>query len=133
MDDLTELSNAIKQISPDLTSSMSDEVLKGLLSGAREIAIADGFPAEATSNTGEIVKARNMATKYLALHLMAMNNAMGDGGSNVTSEQVSALKKTYADVSNLKLYQRSPWGQLYLWLYNLYGNGGISRYALVQH
>lgn len=133
MDDLTELVNAVKQISPDLTSSMSDDALKGLLSGAREIAIADGFPVIATSNAGELVKARDMATKYLTLHLIAMNNATGDGGTNVTSEQVSVLRKTYADVSNLQLYQRSPWGQLYFWLYNLYGNGGTSRYMVVQH
>lgn len=133
MDDLTELINAVKQISPDLTSSMSDDALKGLLSGAREIAIADGFPVVTTSNAGETVKARDMATKYLTLHLIAMNNSIGTGGANVTSEQVSVLKKTYADVSDLKLYQRSPWGQLYLWLYNLYGNGGTSRYMVVQH
>ena len=133
MDDLTEVLNAVKQLSPDLTSSMSDDVLKGLLSGAREIAIADGFPVVATSNAGELVRARDMATKYLTLHLIAMNNAIGEGGTNVTSEQVSVLRKTYADVSNLKLYQRSPWGQLYLWLYNTYGNGRMNQYALVQH
>ncbi|AKG66645.1 hypothetical protein [Lactobacillus helveticus] len=133
MDELTEMLNAVKQLSPDLTSNMSDDALKGLLSGAREIAIADGFPVVATSNTGELLKARYMATKYLALHLIAINNAIGEGGTNVTSEQVSVLKRTYADVSKLNLYQRSPWGQLYMWLYNLYGNGGISRYMVVQH
>ncbi len=133
MDDLTELVNAVKKLSPDLTSKFSDDALKSLLEGAREIAIADGFPVVATSNAGELVRARDMATKYLTLHLIAMNNTIGDSGTNVTSEQVSVLRRTYADVSKLDLYQRSPWGQLYLWLYNLYGNGGISRYMVVQH
>lgn len=133
MDDLTQMLSSIKQLSPDLTSSMSDDALNGLLINAREISMADGFPVTATNNAGEAVKARDMATEYLALHLITMNKAMGTGGANVTSEQVSVLKRTYADVSKLKLFQRSPWGQLYLWLYNLYGNGSITRYGLVQH
>lgn len=133
MDDFTQMLTSIKQLSPDLTSTMSDDALKGLAINAREIAMADGFPVTATNNAGETVKARDMATQYLVLHLITMNKAMGTGGANVTSEQVSVLKRTYADVSKLKLFQRSPWGQLYLWLYNLYGNGSISRYGLVQH
>lgn len=133
MGDLTELVNEVKQLSPDLTSNLSDDALKGLLSGAHEIAIADGFPVVATTDDGETVRARDMAVKYLTLHLIAMNNSIGTGGTSVTSEQVSVLRKTYADVSNLNLYQRSPWGQLYLWLYNTYGNGRINQYALVQH
>lgn len=133
MDDLAELLNAVKQISPDLTSNLSDDALEGLLSAACEIAIADGFPVVATSNAGENVRARDLATKYLTLHLIAMNKTIVGGDTNVTSEEVGVLKKTYSDVSNLQLYQRSPWGQLYLWLYNLYGNGGTSRYMVVQH
>ena len=133
MDDLAELVDAVKKLSPDLTSDKNDEMLKGMLNAARQIVIADGFPTVATNNDGEPVKARDMATEYLTLHLIAINAALGDGKGNVTSEQVSVLRRTYADVSKLDLYQRSPWGQLYLWLYNLYGNGGISRYMVVQH
>ena len=133
MDDLAQMLTSIKQLSPDLTSNMSDDALNGLLTNAREIAMADGFPVTATNNAGEAVRARDMATEYLTLHIITLNNAMGTGGVNVTSEQVSVLKRTYADVSKLKLFQRSPWGQLYLWLYNLYGNGSISRYGIVQH
>lgn len=130
MDDLLK---AVKQLSPDLTSSISDDALKGLLTNTREIATADGFPVDATNPEGEPVKPRDMATEYLTLHLITINKALGNDGNNVTSEQVSVLKRTYADVSKLKLFQRSPWGQFYLWLYNLYGNGGISRYMVVQH
>lgn len=130
MDDLLK---AVKQLSPDLTSSISDDVLKGLLTNTREIATADGFPVDATNPEGERVKPRDMATEYLTLHLITINKALGNDGSNVTSEQVSVLKRTYADVSKLKLFQRSPWGQFYLWLYNLYGNGAVNRYSLVQH
>ena len=130
MDDLLK---AVKQLSPDLTSSMSDDVLKGLLTNTREIATADGFPMNVTNPEGEPVKPRDMATEYLTLHLITINKALGNDGSNVTSEQVSVLKRTYADVSKLKLFQRSPWGQFYLWLYNLYGNGAVNRYSLVQH
>lgn len=133
MDDLTEMLTSIKQLSPDLTSTMSDDALKGLLTSTREIAMADGFPETAVNNQGETLKVRDMATKYLTLHLITVNKALGTGGNNVTSEQVSVLKRTYADTSKLKLYQRSPWGQLYLWLYNLYGNGGVTRYAVIQH
>lgn len=130
MDDLLK---AVKQLSPDLTSSISDDVLKGLLTNTREIATADGFPMNVTNPEGEPVKPRDMATEYLTLHLITINKALGNDGSNVTSEQVSVLKRTYADVSKLKLFQRSPWGQFYLWLYNLYGNGAVNRYSLVQH
>lgn len=130
MDDLLK---AVKQLSPDLTSSISDDVLKGLLTNTREIATADGFPVDATNPEGERVKPRDMATEYLTLHLITINKALGNDGNNVTSEQVSVLKRTYADVSKLKLFQRSPWGQFYLWLYNLYGNGVVNRYSLVQH
>lgn len=133
MDDLQDMLNAVKQLSPDLTSKLSDDALNGLLTNAYQIAMANGFPKLAKNNDGEIIKARDMATQYLALHLITINKAMGSGGANVTSEQVSVLKRTYADVSKLKLFQRSPWGQLYLWLYNLYGNGSITRYGLVQH
>ena len=130
MDDLLK---AVKQLSPDLTSSISDDVLKGLLTNTREIATADGFPMNVTNPEGESVKPRDMATEYLTLHLITINKALGNDGNNVTSEQVSVLKRTYADVSKLKLFQRSPWGQFYLWLYNLYGNGAVNRYSLVQH
>lgn len=130
MDDLLK---AVKQLSTDLTSSISDDVLKGLLTNTREIATADGFPVDATNPEGERVKPRDMATEYLTLHLITINKALGNDGNNVTSEQVSVLKRTYADVSKLKLFQRSPWGQFYLWLYNLYGNGAVNRYSLVQH
>lgn len=130
MDDLLK---AVKQLSPDLTSSISDDVLKGLLTNTREIATADGFPVDATNPEGERIKPRDMATEYLTLHLITINKALGNDGNNVTSEQVSVLKRTYADVSKLKLFQRSPWGQFYLWLYNLYGNGAVNRYSLVQH
>lgn len=130
MDDLLK---AVKQLSPDLTSSISDDALKGLLTNTREIATADGFPVDATNPEGERVKPRDMATEYLTLHLITINKALGNDGNNVTSEQVSVLKRTYADVSKLKLFQRSPWGQFYLWLYNLYGNGAVNRYSLVQH
>ena len=130
MDDLLK---AVKQLSPDLTSSISDDVLKGLLTNTREIATADGFPMNVTNPEGEPVKPRDMATEYLTLHLITINKALGNDGNNVTSEQVSVLKRTYADVSKLKLFQRAPWGQFYLWLYNLYGNGAVNRYSLVQH
>lgn len=130
MDDLLK---AVKQLSPDLTSSISDDALKGLLTNTREIATADGFPVDATNPEGERIKPRDMATEYLTLHLITINKALGNDGNNVTSEQVSVLKRTYADVSKLKLFQRSPWGQFYLWLYNLYGNGAVNRYSLVQH
>ena len=59
MDDLLK---AVKQLSPDLTSSISDDVLKGLLTNTREIATADGFPVDATNPEGERVKPRDMAT-----------------------------------------------------------------------
>ena len=130
MDDLLK---AVKQLSPGLTSSISDDALKGVLTNTREIATADGFPVDATNPEGERIKPRDMATEYLTLHLITINKALGNDGNNVTSEQVSVLKRTYADVSKLKLFQRSPWGQFYLWRYTLYGTGAFNRYSLVQH
>ena len=133
MDDLTAMLDAVKQLSPDLTSSLKDDALNGVLKNANLIAIADGFPIKATTNSGEVIQVRDMATEYMALHLISMSKSSGSSGANITEEKVDVLERHYADTSKLKLFQRSPWGQLYLWLYNLYGNGGISRYAVVQH
>ncbi|RVU70166.1 DUF4054 domain-containing protein [Lactobacillus xujianguonis] len=133
MSDVSTLVDKIKALSPELTANTTDETLLALLTQVQPIALADGFPEVAYNNAGVPIHALDMATEYLALHLIALNQALGDGKGNVTSEQVAVLKRTYADVSKLKLWQRSPWGQLYLWLYNLYGNGSQTRYGVIQH
>lgn len=119
----------VKQIDPETVSDMSDETIQALIDNAGLIALGDRFP-QTVEVDGEILPVRDMATRYMTLHLASMQGAIGRG---ITSEKVDVIQTTYASGNRLDWLNRSPWGQAYLRLYNLYGGGQFNRYAVVQH
>lgn len=121
--------STIRQIDSDLTEDLTDDTINALISNAQLIALSDGFP-KFVKVQGEMLPVRDMATQDMTLHLIATS---GDSAKNVTSQKVDVLEEHYADTTNLDWLQRSPWGQAYMRLYNLYGHGGVSHYAVVQH
>lgn len=118
----------VKQTDPEVTSDLSDSTIQALIENAKMIALGDQFPKQAEVH-GEILPVREMATRYMTLHLCAMEGELGRG---VTSEKIDALEVHYADRSSLKWLQASAWGQAYARLYKLYG-GGPTYYDVVQH
>lgn len=129
MDNVTVNVATIKEISPELTEDLSDDTISALIANASLIALADKFPKFKVID-GETLAVRDMATGYMTLHLISTQQG---GASGVLSEKVDVLETHYADTSKLDWLNRSPWGQLYLRLYNLYGGGTNNRYTIVQH
>lgn len=118
----------LKLMAPDLTANLSDETANALIANAYQIALGDHFPRSKIID-GEQLPVRDMATKYMALHLIA---AQGKTGQGVISEKVDVLERHYADVTKLDWLNTSQWGQAYLRLYNTYGGRG-ARYQVIQH
>lgn len=118
----------LKLMAPDLTANLSDETANALIANAYQIALGDHFPRSKIID-GEKLPVRDMATKYMALHLIA---AQGKTGQGVLSEKVDVLERHYADVTKLDWLNTSQWGQAYLRLYNTYGERG-ARYQVIQH
>lgn len=129
MDNVNVNVATIKEISPELTEDLSDNTINALIANASMIALADKFPKFKVID-GEKLAVRDMATRYMTLHLISTQS---EGGQGITSEKVDVLEVHYADTSKLDWLNRSPWGQLYLRLYNLYGDGSLERYTVVQH
>lgn len=115
-------------MAPDLTANLSDETANALIANAYQIALGDHFPRSKIID-GEQLPVRDMATKYMALHLIS---AQGKTGQGVISEKVDVLERHYADVTKLDWLNTSQWGQAYLRLYNMYGGRG-ARYQVIQH
>lgn len=120
----------VKQLDQNLTSGIDDGVITAYLMQGQQIALADRFPKTVTIDDEEL-PIRDMATRYMALHLIATSNS--SAGNGVTVEKVDVLEKHYADTSSLDWLNRSPWGQAYLRLFQEYGDWGLSRYSVVQH
>lgn len=120
----------IKTLDPQLTDSLSDDTINALISDAQLISISDGFPKFVTDIDGDELPVRDMATRYMTMHLITTS---GDSAKGLLSEKIDVIEEHYADTSRLDWLNRSPWGQAYMRLYNLYGNGGMTHYAVVQH
>ena len=120
----------IKTLDPDLTENLSDDTINALISDAQLISVSDGFPKFVTDIDGDELPVRNMATRYMTMHLITTS---GDSAKGLLSEKIDVIEEHYADTSKLDWLNRSPWGQAYMRLYNLYGNGGMTHYAVVQH
>ena len=99
-----------------MTDDITDASLEAVIENARMIAISDGFPKTKKIN-GVEMPALEMATRYMALHLLGTQDGAGSG---LTFEKVDVLENHYADTSRLKWFQRTPWGQLYWRLYQDY-------------
>lgn len=120
----------IRRMNPDLVEDLNDDVINAAISNAQMIAIADKFPKFVIDVDGEQLAIRDMATRAMAMHLIQVAGSTGQG---VTSEKVAALEVKYADTSRLKWLNRSPWGQLYMRWYDMYGGGSINHYVVVRH
>lgn len=119
----------LRKLAPDLTAGLADETVEAIISNAYQIALGDHFPRSKIID-GEELPVREMATKYMALHLVS---AQGKAGQGVISEKVDVLERHYADVSKLDWLSSSQWGQAYLRLYNKYGGSSKGRYRVIQH
>lgn len=122
--------DVVKTIDPKLTSNLSDDTIQALISNAGLIALGDHIP-KIVEIGGEQVPIRDMATRYMTLHLIATST--GKAGQGITEEKVDVLEKHYTDTSSLDWLDKSPWGQAYLRLFQEYGDYGVTKYGVVQH
>lgn len=127
---VTTTVDVIKAIDPKLTSNLSDDTIQALISNAGLIALGDRIP-KIVEIDGEQAPIRDMATRYMTLHLIATST--GKAGQGITEEKVDVLEKHYADTSSLDWLNKSPWGQAYLRLFQEYGDYGVTKYGVVQH
>ena len=80
MDDVvTPTVDSIKQISPTLTEDLSDDTINALISNAQLVALSDKFPKTVNVN-GELLAVRDMATRYMTLHLISTQSESGQAG-----------------------------------------------------
>ncbi|WP_281830298.1 DUF4054 domain-containing protein [Lactobacillus amylolyticus] len=127
---VTTTVDVVKAIDPKLTSELSDDTIQALISNAGLIALGDRIP-KIVEIDGEQVPIRDMATRYMTLHLIATST--GKAGQGITEEKVDVLEKHYADTTSLDWLNKSPWGQAYLRLFQEYGDYGVTKYGVVQH
>ncbi|MBD5430138.1 DUF4054 domain-containing protein [Lactobacillus sp.] len=103
----------VRATSSDLTDGISDDTLKLLIEDASIQVIADDFP-----KTVNNVPIQELAARYLALHLITTQSVASS--ESVISEKVDVIEKHYSDKSRLDWLKLSPYGRMYLRLYNRY-------------
>lgn len=106
----------IKATAPDLTADMEDSTIEALISDASTQVLLDGFPKDVEVD-GEKLQVRELATKYLTLHLATMDSKAGQG---VSSEKVDVIEVHYQDKTKSDWLNSSTWGQMYLRMYQRY-------------
>lgn len=126
---VTTTVDTIKQVDPNTVGSLSDTTIQALIDNAQLIVLGDRFP-QTVEVDGEVLPVRDMATRYMTLHLASLQSSAGQG---IVSEKVDVIQTTYADSTKLQWLERSPWGQAYARLFGLYGGGARNRYDVVQH
>lgn len=119
----------LKKLAPSLVSDIPEESITALISNAYLIALGDHFPRNVTIDD-EGMPVRQIATEYMALHLVSTE---GKSGQGIVSEKVGSLERHYSASVNTDWLNASPWGQAYLRLYKQYGGSSKSRYAVMQH
>lgn len=60
----------IKTLDPQLTDGLSDDTINALISDAQLVSISDGFPKFVTDIDGNPLPVRDMATRYMTMHLI---------------------------------------------------------------
>lgn len=103
----------LKATASDLTNGVSDETLNLLIEDASIQVIADGFPEKIKG-----MPIRELATRYLALHLITTRS--NTSSENIISEKVDVIERHYSDKSRLDWLKLSPYGRMYLRLFNRY-------------
>lgn len=130
MDDLKLTSvDKVKATAPDLIGDMDDDTLNRLIEDASITVIADGFPKEVVIDDNKL-DIREIASRYLALHIATMDSKSGQG---ISSEKVDVIERHYFDKTSKDWLNSSTWGQTYLRWYHLYGNGHTTHFMVVQH
>ena len=124
---LTEVAR-VRMSAPTLTADMTDDTISALIQDASLQVIADRFPKAIRADDEEF-DIRELATRYLALHMATMDSAQGQG---VTREKVDVIERDYADKTAKDWLNSSTWGQMYLRLYYKYAAGG-PRHVVIQH
>lgn len=118
----------VRMSAPTLTADMTDDTINALIQDASLQVIADRFP-KAIRADGEEFGIRELAARYLTLHMATMDSAQGQG---VTREKVDVIERDYADKTAKDWLNSSTWGQMYLRLYLKYAAGG-PRHVVIQH
>lgn len=124
---LTDVSR-VRMSAPALTANMTDDTIGALIQDASLQVIADRFP-KAIRADGEDFDIRELAARYLTLHMTTMDSAQGQG---VVREKVDVIERDYADKTAKDWLNSSTWGQMYLRLYYKYAAGG-PRHVVIQH
>lgn len=127
MDNLAKVED-VKKTAPDLMSDMSDDTINELIGDASMQVLADHFPKVVHAD-GEDIPIRELATRYLTLHLATMDTKAGQG---VVSEKVDVIERQYQNKTSKDWLNSSTWGQMYLRLYREYARG-LSHYVIIQH
>lgn len=124
---LTEV-DRVRASAPALTAKITDDTISALIQDASLQVIADRFPKAIRADDEEF-DIRELAARYLTLHMATMDTAQGQG---VTREKVDAIERDYADKTAKDWLNSSTWGQMYLRLYCKYAAGG-PRHVVIQH
>lgn len=128
MEPLTMIAE-IKATAPSLTANLDDGTLNALIADASMQAKLDGFPVSVEVD-GETIQLREMATKYMALHLATMD---GKAGQGVSSEKVDVIEVHYQDKTSSDWLNSSIWGKMYLRLYQQYCSRNRTAITVIQH
>lgn len=118
----------VRMSAPALTANMTDDTIGALIQDASLQVIADRFPKAVRADDEEF-DIRELAARYLTLHMATMDSAQGQG---VTREKVDVIERDYADKTAKDWLNSSTWGQMYLRLYYKYAAGG-PRHVVIQH
>ena len=124
---LTDVSR-VRMSAPGLTAGMTDDTIDALIQDASLQVIADRFPKAIRADSEEL-DIRELAARYLTMHMATMDSAQGQG---VTREKVDVIERDYADKTAKDWLNSSTWGQMYLRLYSKYAAGG-PRHVVIQH
>lgn len=103
----------LRATASDLTDGVSDETLNLLIEDASIQVIADGFPEKVKG-----MPIRELAARYLALHLITTRSVASS--ENIVSEKIDVIEMHYSDKSRLDWLKLSPYGRMYLRLFNRY-------------
>lgn len=118
----------IRMSAPTLTADMTDDTISALIQDASLQVVADRFPKAIRADDEEF-DIRELAARYLTLHMATMDSSQGQG---VVREKVDVIERDYADKTAKDWLNSSTWGQMYLRLYYKYAAGG-PRHVVIQH
>lgn len=118
----------VRMSAPTLTADMTDDTISALIQDASLQVVADRFPKAIRADDEEF-DIRELAARYLTLHMATMDSAQGQG---VVREKVDVIERDYADKTAKDWLNSSTWGQMYLRLYYKYATDG-PRHVVIQH